>query len=289
MIEVKVPATSANCCIGFDSLGLALNWYATFQFEKADAMEISGCPKEYQDENNLVVLAFKKACAYMKKECPLFHLHIDSTIPFARGLGSSATCIVGGILAANAWFDKPLSNDELLRLATEMEGHPDNVAPALFGGMSACFMDGDSIYMQSIESVDWKGVAMIPSYPISTHEARKVLPKQIEYEKACQQVGHALVFMQAFQKGQEELLSTCCVDYLHEPYRKQMIAEYDEICEFCKKYTMPMWISGSGSTMLALSQSDDKVNGLKMYLKEYKNIMYKEVEVSKKGAVVRYV
>ena len=289
MIRVQVPATSANCCVGFDCLGVALDWFATFTFEKSDCLKVTGCPSVYQNEDNLVVLAFKKACECMKVKFPTFHLHIDSTIPFARGLGSSATCIVGGLMAANSWFDQPLNMSDLLILATEMEGHPDNVAPALFGGMVACFMDGNSIYSQKVQSVDWKGVAMIPSYPISTHEARKVLPSTIAYGQACKQVGHALVFMKAYQTGDEELLAKSCVDFLHEPYRKKMIVEYDRICEFCQLRAIPMWISGSGSTMLALSKREDILDDLRSFICSWSDMMCKEVKVSKKGAIVTYV
>ena len=286
MIQVSVPATSANCCVGFDSMGMALNWCGTFCFEKADELQISGCPEEYQDENNLVVQAFKKACTYLHEELPAFHLHIDSEIPFARGMGSSATCVVAGIVAANAWFHDRMSKEEMLQLATEMEGHPDNVAPALFGGTTACFMQDGNIYMESIDAKDWYGLAMVPEYPVSTAEARKVLPKQMEYKEACKQVGYAIVFIQALQKGQEELLSKACVDFLHEPYRKKLIPDYEMIHSYCVQQEMPMWISGSGSTMLALSKSEDKIEKLHEYLKTLNTIQCRRVEISKKGAVV---
>lgn len=286
MIRVRVPATSANCCIGFDSMGMALNWYGEFSVEKAECLQISGCPVEYQNENNLVIQAFQKACDYLKEEMPAIHLHIDSDIPFARGMGSSATCIVAGIVAANAWFDNRMSEEEMLSLATEMEGHPDNVAPALFGGTTACFMQDGHIYMESIDAGEWFGLAMVPEYPVSTAEARKVLPKQMDYKDACRQVGHAIVFIQALQKGQEDLLAKSCVDFLHEPYRKELIPDYEIIHSYCMEQSMPMWISGSGSTMLALSKSEEKIQQLHEFLQTLNTIQCRCVEISKKGAVI---
>ena len=286
MIRVTVPATSANCCVGFDSMGMALNWCGQFTFEKADCLEISGCPEAYQNEDNLVVQAFKKACDLLAKPLPCFRLHIDSTIPFARGLGSSATCIVAGIMACDAWFDHPFSKEKMLEIATEMEGHPDNVAPAIYGGTTVCFMDGEDIYMEQLPSSGWMGLAMVPDYPISTHEARKVLPSTLNYAECTRQVAHALVFSQALQKGQEEILCASCKDYLHEPYRKHLIQEYDAIHAFCMSKNMPMWISGSGSTMLAMTQDVNKITELKEFLIQFTNISNKEVEISIGGATV---
>ena len=141
MIIVHVPATSANCCVGFDSLGMALDWWATFRFEPSDVLKITGCPKEYADKNNLVVQAFQKTCQHLHQEMPNFHLDIDSDIPFSRGLGSSSTCVVAGILACDAWFEAHMNKMEILKIATEIEGHPDNVAPCIFGQAVTSFMD----------------------------------------------------------------------------------------------------------------------------------------------------
>ena len=104
MICVKVPATSANCCVGFDTLGMALDWFATFYFEPNPEFVIEGCSDEFKNEDNLVIVGFKKTCDYMKVDMPTLKLKIDTDIPSSRGLGSSSTCIVAGIMAADAWF-----------------------------------------------------------------------------------------------------------------------------------------------------------------------------------------
>lgn len=106
MISVHVPATSANCCVGFDCLGMAVDWWAHFTFEESDELIVEGCPEEFKGSNNLVVQAFYTACDYLCLDYPTFKLTIDTDIPFARGLGSSSTCVVAGILACDAWFKR---------------------------------------------------------------------------------------------------------------------------------------------------------------------------------------
>lgn len=288
MIQVHVPATSANCCVGFDTMGLALDWFGTFTFMPSDTLEITGCPKEFCDENNLVLTSFKAVCEYMKKEMPTFHLHINTDIPFSRGLGSSSTCVVAGVLAADKWFDAGLNKMELLSIATKIEGHPDNVAPALFGQACTSFMEEDNARLMMIPCANFKGLVLIPDYPISTVEARKVLPETITYKDAVKQVSYALSFSQSLQTGNEMILNKACHDFLHEPYRSKLIKEYDDIKEYCKSIELALWISGSGSTMLAMSLDDEKIDKLNTWISKYKNIQTRKVQISRKGAFVTY-
>lgn len=287
MIKVFVPATSANCCVGFDCLGLALDWYAEFRFEKSDALIITGCDKEFQTKDNLVVQAFEKTCQYLKKELPTFALDIRTRIPFQRGLGSSSTCIVAGILAANAWFDAGLSKDVMDDIATEMEGHPDNVTPAIFGALSVGYYT-DKVYKTTFTCADWNGLAMIPSYPVETREARKILPESIPLAQASRQVAHAIQFAQALESGDEQALFDNATDYLHEPYRKNLIQDYEVIHNYCVEHKIAMWISGSGSTMMALSMNKETIKALKMWIQDNFDIQTEEVKISNKGAWVEY-
>lgn len=286
MFDVYVPATSANCCVGFDSLGMAVDWWSHFRFDKSDVLKISGCPEEYQGEDNLVVQAFYKTCDYLHQEYPVFSLVIDSDIPFARGLGSSSTCVVAGILACDAWFDANLTKEEVLEIATSMEGHPDNVAPAIFGQATACFMKDGKVHKVDMPCGDFVCLAMVPDYPVKTSDARKVLPSSLDYFDAVGQVGHALVFSRALQEGNEKLLCESCQDILHEPYRKQFIQEYDKIKEICMGLEIPMWISGSGSTMLALAKSNDKLHILADAIQDLR-LDLRFVSIAKRGAFVQ--
>lgn len=142
MIKVRVPATSANLGVGYDCMGLAIRRYATVTFEViAHGLEILGCEEAYCNEDNLFYQAFLEGLKYMNETVPGIRITVDTDIPYARGLGSSATCIVAGLAGANALFQNRMNRYELFDLATRMEGHPDNIAPAIFGGLCVSFME----------------------------------------------------------------------------------------------------------------------------------------------------
>lgn len=289
MIRVEVPATSANCCVGFDSLGMALTLKASFTFEPSAVYEIYGCPEPYANENNLVLTAFRHACRFRHKAMPVLKLTIDSPVPFARGLGSSSCCIAAGIAAANAWYDLHLTQEEMLQLATELEGHPDNAAPALFGSMNACFMQNNQIYRVRFDCADFHCLAVIPPYEVSTPEARKVLPASLSFQDAAAQTGHALVFEKALELGDESLLAAACIDYLHEPYRKALIPDYTYVKAIADEYGKPFWISGSGPTMLILSMDRQSLEDISQTIQNHASHLETQLlEISKEGTVVRY-
>lgn len=286
MIKIAVPATSANCGVGFDCLGMAMDWWATFTFEKSDVLQISGCPTQFQNEENLVVQSFYATCDALDKEYPVFSLHMDNEIPFQRGLGTSALCIVAGILAADQWFDAHLDPMRMLSLATEIEGHPDNVAPAIFGQAVVSVIDQGKPQMVSVPCANWQVLAMIPESAISTEQARNVLPASIEFPQACHQVAHALIFSRALQIGDESLLFNSCKDVLHQPYRKQFIKQYDAIADYCQEHQLPMWISGSGSTLIAVSMRSNALEDLKQWVEQTQGIQTKRIRIAQKGATV---
>lgn len=284
MIKVHVPATSANCCVGFDCMGIALDWWSIFTFEKAHTTWISGCDPQFNTPDNLVLQAFYRTCEYLDVKKPAVHVDIHVPVPFSHGFGSSAMCIVAGIMGANEWFDGKLSKQDVLKLATEIEGHPDNVAPAIFGAATVSYMVGDTPHMTFIPAADWNIVAIIPEETVSTHDARKVLPETISFDHAKAQVAHALVFSQALQSGDENALFLSCVDYLHEPYRKELIPEYKDIHAYCQAHKLSMWISGSGSSMLVVSQNSDALNEFAQTL----SIPWHHVQISQKGAYIEH-
>lgn len=283
MIKVHVPATSANCCVGFDCLGMALDWWSTFVFERAHTLWISGCEPQFWTPDNQVVQAFYLTCEYLKVEKPPFHLSIDTTVPSSHGLGSSAMCIVAGIEGANAWFGSKLTKTEILELAIQMEGHPDNVAPAIFGNTIVSFMDDNhKAHIMPISCADWYLLVMIPETMVSTREARKVLPDRISHIQASRQVANALSFIQALQAGNKEVLFQSCKDYLHEPYRASLIPEYERVHDYCQTHQIPMWISGSGSTLIAIDQQKEKLDDLASHVE----VPSHPIVISKKGAYV---
>lgn len=291
MITVRVPATSANIGPGFDCMGLALDAYAYVHFERIEeGLRISGCPPRWQNENNLVYQSFCRVFAHLHRPVPPIKITIEAgIIPDARGLGSSAVCIVAGALAANALCDHHLSKKELLTLCTAMEGHPDNVAPALYGGLCISFMSGEQVFTARYDvSSQYRFVAMIPDYPILTEDARRVLPHTLPFEDAVFNLGRCAALAKALSEGDHTLLTHACEDRLHQPYRKVLFPQYDEIDALCQTHHVLAWyISGSGSTMMAVSEKQDVGEALaQAVLTQYPTWQCTILHADAQGAVI---
>ena len=258
MIRIKVPATSANLGVGFDCMGLAVSLYSTIDFEQSSQkLIISGCDEQFQNEQNLIYQAFVRGCQFLNQPIPNVKITIDNHVPVSRGLGSSAVCIVGGLMGANLWFDSPLNKEEILTLATEMEGHPDNVAPAILGNLNVSFTDS----LENIQNVAFKVssdlffVALIPNYQLSTKKARQVLPKSMDYQTVSYQVGHAVALSKALEIGDLQLIRQAIIDKMHEPFRSKLIPDYSAVKSICEKDGGVLYISGSGSTLMAITSN----------------------------------
>lgn len=259
MIKVRVPATSANLGVGYDCMGLALDDYATVTFEViAHGLEILGCEEAYCNEDNLFYQAFLEGLKYMNETVPGIRITVDTDIPYARGLGSSATCIVAGLAGANALFQNRMNRYELFDLATRIEGHPDNIAPAIFGGLCVSFMEeGKPNMIRYGVKRDLQFVTMIPDYEVSTKSAREVLPNNMSYAQAVYQMGRCAALAKAMEIGNAMIMKRACTDQMQEPYRKDLIPEYADVNKLCEDAGMiTMYISGSGSTMIALTQEE---------------------------------
>lgn len=291
MITVRVPATSANVGPGFDCMGVALSMYATFRFDFCDSLVISGCKKAWQNEQNLVYQACVKVFEKCHKQCNGLKIEIDAAdIPDARGLGSSAVCIVGGVLGANALLDYPLSDADLLNICTEMEGHPDNVAPALYGGLTVSFCDHEQVFTVKNHVHDkFVFCALIPDYPVLTADARKVLPSEVSYQDALFNIGRCAALAKGLEAGYSDIVAHACEDCLHQPYRKALIPDYDEVDRFTQKHHALTWyISGSGSTMMAVFDNSEDAALLKADILQHKQTwQVKLLQVDNQGAVVK--
>lgn len=261
MIKVRVPATSANLGPGFDALGMAFDLYNSYSFEKIlSGLEITGCSKEYCNEDNLVFIAFKKAMEYMKKELDFgLKIHIQSDIPVSRGLGSSAVCIVGGIAGASELMGGILSHDEIIEIATEIEGHPDNVAPAVIGGVVISIMEDNKVFHNKIHvNGDLKYMALIPDFPLSTEKARAVLPKDVSRQDAIYNLSRVSLLISALSNGRFDLIKYALKDKLHQPYRGDLIPGYYEIMDKCQDLgSLGTYLSGAGPTIMTLHEGKD--------------------------------
>lgn len=253
MLTIKVCATSANVCVGFDVLGLALDLANVFQFEEQKDFSFVGFDESFQKcENNLVYQAYIKAFEAAQEEPIPVRIAIETNIPVSRGLGSSASLIVAGLFAANYYLGNRFSKEELLQLATQMEGHPDNVAAAIDGGLVASYYDNQYHSICYPVHSDLQFIAVIPPYQVATSEARKILPNVVPYSAAVHNLSRIIHLPKAFAEGNIGLLKALFSDQLHEPYRKKLIKEYEEVYELCKEEEAALCISGSGSTMLII-------------------------------------
>lgn len=199
MVKVKIPASSANMGAGFDALGVALNLYSRLEVEETSGgLEIntlnaaSFVPK---DETNLIYKAMSKVFEYVGYTPEGVKITQESGIPMTRGLGSSSACIIGGMLAANVLSGRTLSYGEILNLASQMEGHPDNAAPALYGGFCTSFFDGETVFTKSIKlNPKYRFAVMIPDYFVATKKSRGVLPENVPLHDASFNIAHASLF-----------------------------------------------------------------------------------------------
>ena len=296
MIEVRVPATSANMGSGFDSLGVALGLYNIIEIsEKEQGLTIidnnSPAPK---NENNLIWRAMKKVfdeAGYSPSGLKIVH---KSNIPMTRGLGSSSACIVGGMMGANSLMGNPFSSSKILDMATEMEGHPDNVTPALFGGMCVCVKNGTHVDFKSIKlKDDIRFAVMIPDFFVATKKSRGVLPEFYKKEDAVFIISRAALMVAALSCGSYELLKTASQDRMHQPYRKTYIDGMEEIFdktyEFGAKAT---YLSGSGPTILSVIDACDMDFKRKItdYFKALKHSLNCRIlSVDNVGTVIRVI
>ena len=271
MIKITVPATSANLGIGYDTLGMAVSLYSHFTFERADKLTITGCPEEFQNENNLVYVSFVDALAAWGEPAFPVAIDIQTDVPVARGLGSSSTCVVAGIMAAAALTGHTVTREELVAMATRVEGHPDNVAPAILGA-AVCSFTPDGRLPRCLRydvSDRLRFVTVIPPYEVHTSEARKVVPQEVPLSTAVWQMGRVAGLTRGLETGDASLIADANDDRLQEPYRRALIPDYDAIRETCLAGgAKTMWISGSGSTLMAVTDDTIVAKFLQVRLKE---------------------
>lgn len=276
MIKLRVPASSANMGAGFDTLGVAVGLYNRMEIEEIpEGLEIinkntqSFVPK---DENNLIYRAMLYLFNHVGHKPKGCRIAQNSQIPMTRGLGSSSACIIGGMLAANIISGRTLSYNEIIHLAAKMEGHPDNVGPALFGGFCVSLTDGEKTIIKSAKLEGHiKFAVIIPDFFVATKKSRGVLPSRVDFRDAVYNVGHASMFQAAMLSGDMEALSMGVKDKLHQQYRKNYVDGMEDIFE--KTYSLgsrATYLSGSGPTILSILDGDYKRfgNGMQEYFIE---------------------
>jgi homoserine kinase len=258
---IRVPATTANLGAGFDCIGAALSLYNEFTLTEIDAPDLVIAVRGLEaarvntDATNLAYQAFLKLYQQIDRPPPVIQLEIKLGVPLARGLGSSATAIVGGLLGANILAGSPLSPAEVMQLAIEMEGHPDNVVPALIGG---CRLAATAANGWAIADIPWHSsiavVVAIPDFELSTEAARSVLPTEYSRADAIFNTAHFGLLVRGLETGNAEWLTAALTDRIHQPYRQRLIPGYDDVSQaVIAAGGYGMVISGAGPTLLALS------------------------------------
>lgn len=295
MIRVKVPATSANMGAGFDTLGMALKLYNEITIEETEGkteIKLLNGKLDRNYKENLTYKSIVRVYNFLNRKYKGFKIDMSKTnIPLSRGLGSSAACIVGGIVGANALLKGNMTIQDMLSIAVDIEGHPDNVAPALLGGIVISIKDGENIiYSKVNEKSNLKYVVMVPDFKVSTAASRKVLPTSYSREDAVFNISRCAMLISALNNGEDEKLRYVFEDKIHQPYRKKLINNIDEIFSNARENgSLGEFISGSGSTLIAVIDGGDNefIPKMEEYIKGLKdNWKIFGLEKDNDGAVV---
>ncbi|MBR2525788.1 homoserine kinase [bacterium] len=275
-VSYKVPATTSNLGPGFDCLGMALPIYNIITIEEtvlpstgievnvmqddnnSELLELDNIP---QDKDNIVLKAVEMLYNLVGQEANELKININTNIPIARGLGSSASVIVGGLLCANELLGFPADEAALLSIATEVEGHPDNIAPAIIGGlvMSSMEDDGSIIYRRLNWNDDWHITVCIPDFELATNVSRSVLPENVSLKDASFNSKRLAMLIHAIDTKDTQLMKYALEDRLHQPYREKLIPGFKEIRDALKHKDQILGtvISGAGPSIIVISEKNE--------------------------------
>lgn len=258
---MRVPAASGNLGSGFDSAGLALALYNEAVADtELSGVEISGEGSEYlpADERNHCVRAMQDLARRTGRTLPPFGLQLRNQIPVGRGMASSGAAVLTGLMLANGLLGQPCSRQDLIDIGTELEGHPDNVAAAVLGGVVVSVWDGDRVEAVKIETPpDMIAVLWVPEAELATKKARAALPAMVSMQDAVFNLSRAALFAAALATGEYERLRTGTEDRLHQPYRAPLVAGLEEIMHTALEHgALASWLSGAGPSVLALCKGE---------------------------------
>lgn len=267
-VTVEVPATSANLGAGYDCLGVALGLFNRVEVEVRGwsrgeidlTVDGEGVGELPADRTNRCVLGIEAALREVRGEIPDgvgWRVEMRNEIPLARGLGSSAAATVAGLVAGNSLLGEPLTTADLLRLATAIEGHPDNAAAALLGGFTVCAVTDDGIESLRFDAPrDLRAVLFIPEVRLSTTDMRAALPAKVPLADAVANLSRVAVGVAGMAMGRFDLLRVMTVDRLHEPYRAKVYPQLPQMVEAARRAgAIGACLSGAGSTIVAFSDS----------------------------------
>ena len=259
-ITWRVPATSANLGPGFDCLGLALNLYNETSFSlEGDTLSVEiygeGMNLLPLNEQNLIVKSFFALYQRADARAPRgLRVHSTNAVPVSSGMGSSASAVLAGLLGANSLLDEPFSREEILAFASELEGHPDNVAPALLGGLVVSVQKDAQVFTRSLPLAAWEMVVVTPELTWTTQEARDALPKQVSLGDAVFNIGRTMLVTQALAAGDLSLLREMMDDRLHQAYRLAGLRGAKASLDAARGLGAGVAISGAGPSLIAFAE-----------------------------------
>jgi homoserine kinase len=273
--QVRVPATTANLGPGFDALGLALDLWNEAEFTCTDDKQISmtiegeGADILPTDATNAIADAALMIYDRSKKSCPGLHVHCINRVPLSSGLGSSSAAMLTGMLGANALLGSPLSDEEILKLAIETEGHPDNVAPAMLGGLVASIVYDDHVISMRLPARAHRSplhvTIVLPDFDFPTRQARAILPKQVDRKDAIYNISRAVLVTEALRTGDLDLLGKAMTDALHQPYRIPLIPGAQAAMDAAHHAGAgAVALSGAGPSLIAFSSKPEPAIGQAM-------------------------
>ncbi|AHY45509.1 thrB: homoserine kinase [Rubrobacter radiotolerans] len=258
MISVRVPATSANLGPGFDAVGLALSLSMRISLDRAPEpfVEVFGVGADLipATPEHPAYRAAKFVAEFIGEPDVSFHLIQENSIPPARGLGGSAAALVGGAVAANDLLGRAMAPEDLLNLVCDLDGHPDNAAPALLGGLIIGTLTPEGIKSVRLEPEDLGAAVVVPDFTVSTSAARHALPELVPHKDAVFNVGRSGLLLGALATGRYDLLGVAMQDRLHQPYRAHLIPGLEEVISTALEHgAYGSCLSGSGPTVLAFT------------------------------------
>ncbi|MDP9765926.1 homoserine kinase [Deinococcus enclensis] len=271
---VRAPASSANLGPGFDSLGLSVPLHTTLRVTPQATTEIVPLGEELRDtpadESNYLYRAMELAARRAGRPLPPARIEIETEVPLARGLGSSAAALVAGIVAGNELLGRPLDQETVLDVAAREEGHPDNVAPALFGGIVVATLDKLGTHYVRLDPPAHLGVTvLIPDFELSTSKARAVLPKEYSRADAVHALSHAALLAAALSVGRLDLLRHAMQDYIHQVWRAPLVPGLSDILEHAHRHgALGAALSGAGPTVLCFHDQREPTERLHTYLRD---------------------
>jgi len=263
MIRVKIPATTTNLGPASDCLGMALELYNVVEMVAVNRglnieVQGEGMQEIPRDESNIVFCAARRIFEKVGYDPGGLKIRLINRIPVARGLGSSAAAIVGGLVAGNVLVGNKLSKQEILNIAAEIEGHPDNVASALFGGIVVSVkVNGSVKYIKIDAPPSLKCVVVVPEFSLSTETAREILPQQVSLHDAVYNISRAAMLVAALMKGDYDVLNTAMEDRLHQPVRSSLVPGMKKVIAAAKLAgARGVTLSGAGPALVAFADAN---------------------------------